>query len=74
MTNQAARPTGTVWIVVGAVLLAVALLQVVTAPAVMAEGDAAGIAGKVVGLLVCAGLGVWAIVAGLNQRKRSTRA
>jgi multisubunit Na+/H+ antiporter MnhG subunit len=74
MTNEAAKPTGTVWIVVGAVLLLIGVVQLVTAPAVFAEGDGASIAGKLFGLLVCVGLGVWALVAGLNQRKRSTQA
>lgn len=75
MTERATtKATGTVWIVIGVVLLALALLQVVTAPAVIETGDGASIAGKIFGVVACAGLGAWALIAGLTQRKRSTQA
>lgn len=73
MTEQQKGSTGTPWIIVGAILLAIGFVQAITAPMVIAgaNGDGATIAGKIVGVILFVGFGAWALVAGLNQRRQS---
>lgn len=73
MTDQP-KPQGTARIVIGAVLLVLALLQLVTMPGELESGEAASIGGKIFGLVLFAGIGTWVLVSGINQRKASTRA
>ena len=66
--------TGTAWIVTGAVAMAIGLLQLVTAPMVIAAAEGSSTAGseiaaKVFLVVVFAGFGVWLLVIGLNKRR-----
>lgn len=71
-TKTRNRPAGTALIVIGAILLAMSAVHLVTAPAVIAAATYDfEVAGKVTGVLLFAGLGVWALVVGINKRKRT---
>ena len=73
-TQQVAKKTstGTAWIIWGALSIALALIHLVTTPLVIAtsDGDGATVAGKIAGVLLFGGLGVWLLVIGLNKRRR----
>ena len=62
-------PTGTAWIIWGSLLLALGAVNLVTAPMEMATGDSESVSRKMIGILVCAGLGAWLLIIGLNKRR-----
>lgn len=64
-------PKGTVWIVLGALLLAFGAIHLVTIPMFLASGgEGAGLAGKIFGIAIGFGLGILSLLKGLNQRKK----